>query len=77
MCSFYARRSRKCKKLPVLTVIFALLGPASVKAAHRMLMKLTPGIQNEIILGSQRNGDSEIVFKGQPFRSPKKKRDSN
>ena len=41
--SFYARRSRKCKKLLDLTVFFALLGSSSVKAACRMLMKLTPG----------------------------------
>ena len=33
------------KKLLNLTVFFALLGFASVKAARRMLMKLTPGVR--------------------------------
>ena len=40
---FYAHRSLKCKKLFDLTVFFALLGSASVKAACKMLVKLTPG----------------------------------
>ena len=41
-CSFYACRSRKHKKLLDLTVFFALLGSSSVKAALKMLVKLTP-----------------------------------
>ena len=40
--SFYARRFRNCKKLLDLTVFFELLRPASVKAACKTLMKLTP-----------------------------------
>ena len=36
------QRSRKCKKLLNLTVFLALLGSSSVKAAHKMLVKLTP-----------------------------------
>ena len=41
---FYARRSQKRKKLLNLTVFFALLGSARVKAACRMMVKLTPGV---------------------------------
>ena len=41
-CRFYARRSRKLKKLLELTVLIALLGSESVKAARKMLVKLTP-----------------------------------
>ena len=41
--SFYARRSRKRKKQLELTVFFALLGSASVKASSKMLVKLTRG----------------------------------
>ena len=40
--SFYACRSQKRKKLLNLTVFFALLGSALVKAARKMLVKLTP-----------------------------------
>ena len=40
--SFYARRSRKRKQLLDLTVVFALLGSECVKAAHKMMVKLTP-----------------------------------
>jgi hypothetical protein len=35
-------RSHKCKKTDNLTVFFALLGSAHLKADLRMLMKLTP-----------------------------------
>ena len=41
--SFYVRRSQKCKKLLELTVFFALLESECVKAAHKMLVKLTIG----------------------------------
>ena len=42
--SFYERRSWKRTKLLKLTdFLFALLGSARVKAACKMLMKLTPG----------------------------------
>jgi len=37
-CSFYARRSSKCK---YTVKPFLLLGSARTKAAHKMLMKLT------------------------------------
>jgi len=36
---------KSAKKQLELTVFFALLGPASVKAAHKMLMKLTYGFK--------------------------------
>ena len=42
--SFYAHRSQKCKNLLNLTVFFELLGSAHVKAAHKTLVKLTPGL---------------------------------
>ena len=42
MRSFYECRSQKHKKLLDLTVFFALLVPAYVKGARRMLIKLTP-----------------------------------
>ena len=41
--SFYACRSQKRKKLLNLTVFLVLLGSARIKAACRMLVKLTPG----------------------------------
>jgi len=42
-CSFYECRSQKRKKPDCLTVFFALLGSSGVKAAHKMLVKWTPG----------------------------------
>jgi len=42
--SFYARRSRKRKKIDDFTVFFTLLSSAHVKAALKTLMKLTPGV---------------------------------
>jgi len=43
--SFYASRSIKRKRTDGLTVFFALLGfAARVKAARKMLMKLTPRV---------------------------------
>ena len=48
MRSFYPCSSQKCKKLFELTVFFALLGSAHIKAASKILLKLTPGfIQDE------------------------------
>jgi len=41
--SFYARRHQKRKKNCQVNQLFVLLGSASVKASHRMLVKLTPG----------------------------------
>ena len=41
------RRSQKSKKLLQLTVFFALLGSACIKAACKMLVKLTFGVQNQ------------------------------
>ena len=42
-CNFYACRSQKRKKLLELTVVFVLLGSLRVKAARKLLVKLTPG----------------------------------
>jgi hypothetical protein len=42
--SFCTQRSQKCKKDWQLDYLFALSGSAHVKAARRMLMKLTPGL---------------------------------
>ena len=39
--SFYARRSQKSKKLLELTVFIVLLGSGYIKAARKMLVKLT------------------------------------
>jgi len=41
-CSFYACRSQKPKKALWLGCIFVLLGSMGLKAALKMLMKLTP-----------------------------------
>ena len=41
----FTHRSQKCKKTVKLSSFFALLGSVHVKAACRMLMKLTPGRQ--------------------------------
>jgi len=44
--SFYAHRSQERKKTDNLTIFFfTLLGSARTKAAHIMLMKLTPGVK--------------------------------
>ena len=43
---FYANRSHKCKKLLDLTVFFVLLGSAHVKAARKIMVKLTPPLKN-------------------------------
>ncbi len=43
-CSFYAHRSRECKKYSQAFILFSLLGTACIKAEHKMLVKLTPGI---------------------------------
>ena len=42
--SFYARRSQKCKKDSQIKQLFLLLGLVCVKAARKLLMKLTPDI---------------------------------
>ena len=59
--SFYACRSQNCKKLLELS-LFALLGSASIKAVHKMLVKLTPDekwkegiVTAEIISGMDMN----------------------
>ena len=56
--SFYARRFQKQKKLLEQTVFFALLGSACVKAAHKMLVKLTPRLFStfSILLQKQERG---------------------
>ena len=43
MRSFYTRISHRRKKLRDWTVFFLLLGSLRVKAAHKMLVNLTPG----------------------------------
>jgi len=43
MYSFYACRSKKRKKT-LMTYVFTFLGSTRAKAVHRMLMKLTPGL---------------------------------
>jgi len=50
MHSFSARRSQKCKNDWQFDSIFALMGSAGVKGGHKMLMKLTPGINFTNIL---------------------------
>ena len=42
MCSFYARSSQKRKKDSQLKQHFALLGSASVKAAHKHIDEIDP-----------------------------------
>jgi len=50
--SFYVRRSQKRKKTVKLSAFFALLESALTKAACKMLMKLTTGVNIIIILGT-------------------------
>ena len=47
--SFYAHRSQKRKKTVKSSSFFALSGSVCVKAAHRMLIKLTPSLQSPLI----------------------------
>ena len=49
--SFYECRSQKHKKLLDFTAFFALLGSTGVKAAHKMLVKLTHGLCSIAYLG--------------------------
>ena len=42
------RRSQKCKKLLNLTVFFALLGSAHIKAAHKHVGEIDPWIPIEM-----------------------------
>jgi len=42
--SFYSHRSQKCRKTACLTVFFALLGSAHLKALCKILVKSTPGV---------------------------------
>ena len=44
-CSFYMCRSQKCKKLLDLNVLFVLFGSLHIKAARKILLKLTPGLR--------------------------------
>jgi hypothetical protein len=44
--SFYLLRFQKRINTVKLLVLFALLGSVRVKAAHKMLAKLTPGIKS-------------------------------
>jgi len=43
-CNFYAQRFLKCKKTVKSSGFFVVSGSARIKAARRMLMKLTPGV---------------------------------
>ena len=45
MLSFSARRSHKHKNLLDLTVFFVLLGSGHVKAASKIMVKLTPDFE--------------------------------
>ena len=45
--SFYTCRSQKRKKLLELSVFFSLLESACIKAACKMLVKLTPGLKKK------------------------------
>jgi len=47
--SFYARSSPKRKNSVKCQYLFTLLGPTSVKAACRTLMKLTPGTHGSVV----------------------------
>ncbi len=51
-CSFYVHRSQKCKKslADSLIVFFALLVSSKVKAASKMLLKLTPNLKIDQVL---------------------------
>ena len=68
MSSFYARRSGKRKKQLELTVFFALLGSASVKAARKMLVKFTP---DNMAAGFQRTNMKGEDCEGQIMAGPK------
>ena len=63
-CSFYARRSQNRKKQLELTVFFALLGSSSVKAASKMLVKLTPGVGEVRPAGEIRPDEPLIPTRG-------------
>jgi len=64
-CSFYNRRSQKHKKdSQVVNLFFTLLGSTSIKAAHKMLVKLTPGVDFTKVL--------RAVFANKYSKSPKR-----
>ena len=46
MGSFYAHRSQKCKKLLDLIVFFVLFRSEGVKVARKIMVKLTPGVED-------------------------------
>jgi hypothetical protein len=54
--TFYLLRSQKRINTVKLLVLFALLGSVHVKAAHKMLAKLTPGIK------SAANSYNSLIF---------------
>ncbi len=58
----YVHRSQKCKMAFDLTVIFALLGSTHVKAACKMLMKLTPGVHFTSYLALSTNAPAVFVL---------------
>ncbi len=60
----------------VLTVFFALLGSAHVKAAHKTLIKLTTGVQSVIIIGLGFRGIEYQWNKKQGLTQIRKDRDS-
>jgi len=47
--AFTSTDPKRAKKTDGLTVFFALLGPAHVKAAHKILVKSTPDFKRVII----------------------------
>ena len=49
MCSFYAAKIPKAQKASWPECLFALLESLSIKAARKMLVKLTPGISNRFL----------------------------
>ncbi len=66
MRSFCARRSRKRKKTDNMTVFFMLLDSRGVNAAHRTLMKLTPGYAAGLIIPLLTITDNEQQHKMTP-----------
>ena len=65
--SSYARRSQKCKKLLELTVFFALLGSASVKAVRKHAGEIDPmsrqwtGFQGQFSSNGNRKLSVEVI----------------
>jgi len=68
--SFYARRSRMRKKRQSSHQYhLALLGPTSVKAARRTLMKLTPSISMNVLALKEAKMSPRVEVNGIKFPS--------